>query len=425
MTTSASSDLIVYRWEKLRSEKMKQLPTDEFLLENLLGNMSDVIYFKDLKSNFIMVNQACADRHNRGSAESLKGTSDFDTFSKVHAEQAYADEQRIIQTGEPLDAIEEEETWPDGSSTWASTIKMPLQDDAGTIIGTFGISRDITARKTAELRASDYANQILAGKEEMEEEVRLAGRLQKNFCPASYPEFPEGVSPEESCVDFLYSFNLTSQVTGDYCAIKRLSATEVGLFICDVCGKGIRAALGTALIRGIMQEISSFEQEPEAYLSRMNELLIPLLRKKELMLDVTACYMVVNVQTGAIRLANAGHPWPILFRDTFSAEWLCEEVEAVGPPLATEDNPGYVAVECSMQPNDAVVMFTDGLCSSENNAGNLYGKKRLLDSAQSFSGEPLAEIFQGLEADALAFSRDGKFADDICLVGLSLRKRMD
>ena len=404
---------------------MKPLPNDAFLLENLLSNMSDVIYFKDLESRFTMVNQACADKHGRGSPESLKGTSDFDTFSNEHAEQAYADEQRIIQTGEPLDAIEEEETWPDGSSTWASTIKMPLRDDSGTIIGTFGISRDITERKSAEQRALQYANQIRSIKEEMEEEVRLAGQLQKNFCPVSYPIFPEGASAEENCVDLLYSFSLNRQVTGDYCAIKRLSATEVGLFICDVCGTGVRAALGTALIRGVMQEISDHGREPEIYLARMNELLTPLLRKKELMLDVTACYMVVNIQSGLIRLANAGHPWPILFRDTFSAEWLCGGNGTVGPALAVEAAPIYVAVECSMQPGDAVVLFTDGLYSVENHADDSYGKKRLLDSAQSFAGEPLTDIFQGLKDDVLAFTRDGKFDDDVCLVGVNLKKLME
>ncbi len=69
-----------------------------------------------------------------------------------------------------------------------------------------------------------------------------------------------------------------------------------------------------------------------------------------------------------------------------------------------------------------MVLYTDGLCSVENVLDNAYGAKRLLDSAQSFAGDPLADIFQGLEGDALAFSKDGKYADDVCLVGFQLRK---
>lgn len=403
---------------------MKPLLDDEFLLEKLLSNMTDVIYFKDLESRFIMVNQACSDKHGQGSPEALIGTSDFDMFSKIHAEQAYADEQHIIQTGEPLDEVEEEETWPDGHSTWASTIKMPLRDDHGTIIGTFGISRDITDRKKAELRARDYANQIMLIKEEMEEEVRMAGQLQKNFCPTSYPVFPEGASADENCLDLLYAFNLNQQVTGDYCAIKRLSATEVGLFICDVCGTGVRAALGTALIRGVMQEISTLGREPGVYLARMNELLLPLLRKEEIMLNVTACYLVLDVATGVVKLANASHPMPIVFRDEQAAEWLCDGADSIGPPLAVEAGCSYATVECEIGPGDAVVLFTDGLFTVTNNADDFYGKKRLLDSAHSLTGEPLEDIFEGLEGDALAFSSEGKFSDDVCLVGLSLRKLM-
>ncbi len=403
---------------------MDQLPDDGFLLENLMNNSSDSVYFKDLQSRFIMVNQTCANKHKWPTPESVLGKTDFDTFSREHAEQAYADEQHIIQTGESLSNIEEKETWPDGSVTWVSTTKMPLQD-GGKIIGTFGISRDITERKEAELRARRYADQIRAIKEEMEEEVRMAGKLQQNFCPSSYPMFPEGADAESSCLELLYSFNLNRQVTGDYCAISRLSETEVGIFISDVRGVGVRAALGTALIRGVMQEISSLGRDPGAYMARMNELLLPLLQKEELSLDVTACYLVLDVSTGKIRLVNAGHPMPILFCGYTHAEWLFDDTAGIGPALALEAEPTYVTVERQIQPNDALVLLTDGLYSATNNMNDAFGKKRLIDSAHSLAGEPLGDIFEGLEGDALAFSHENKFQDDVCLVGLHLRKLMD
>jgi PAS domain S-box-containing protein len=404
---------------------MDQLPDYGFLLENLMNNSSDSIYFKDLQSRFIMVNQTCADKHKWTTPEAIKGKTDFDTFSREHAEQAYADEQRIIKTGEALDSVEEKETWNDGSVTWVSTTKMPLKDERGKIIGTFGISRDITERKEAELRAKQYADQVREIKEEMEEEVRMAGRLQRNFCPSSYPVFPEAADPEDSCTEFLYSFNLSRQVTGDYCAIFKLSENEVGIFISDVRGTGIRASLGTALIRGIMQEISGHGRDPSAYLGRMNDLLLPLMKKEGLMLDVTACYLVLDVSTGKIKLVNAGHPMPILFRDSAAAEWLFDSSENVGPALAVESDPAYVTVERQIQPEDAVVLSTDGLYTVENSLGDPYGKKRLIDSAHSLAGESLKEIFEGLEGDALAFSRDGKFNDDVCLVGVHLKKLME
>ena len=83
----------------------------------------------------------------------LVGKSDADFFSAEHARQALADEQKIIGTGQPLLDIEEKETWPDGAESWVLTSKSPLRDGGGRIIGTCGVSSDITERKQTELSA--------------------------------------------------------------------------------------------------------------------------------------------------------------------------------------------------------------------------------------------------------------------------------
>ncbi len=397
---------------------------DAALLTNLMDRSSDAIYFKDLESKFIMANQACADKHRLPSSDMLIGKSDFDSFSREHAEQAYADEQRIIATGLPLSSIEEKETFEDGSERWVSTTKMPLRDEDGNIIGTFGISRDITDRKLAEFRVRRYAEEISAIKEEMENDIIMAGELQKSFFPSTYPTYPEGASPEDSCVEFLHRFNLNSDVSGDYCAINRISDREAGIFLCEVGGMGLRAALGTALIRGVMQEISTLANDPGAYLGHMSALLSPLLRQESLQLAATACYMVVDFTTGEVRTANAGHPMPIYLRDGYAAEWLCEGSTCVGPALAAQTDVHYDTVIHQVAPGDSVVIFSDGLTRVTNTMDDEYGLKRLFDSAHSLAGESLADVFDGLEGDALAFSRDGKFSDDVCLIGFHLKKFM-
>ncbi|NNJ69673.1 MAG: SpoIIE family protein phosphatase [Kiritimatiellales bacterium] len=394
------------------------------LLTNLMEKSSDGIYFKDMESKFILVNHACANKHKYASPDQMIGKNDFDHFSREHAEQAYADEQRIIQTGIPLSSIEEKETWEDGSETWVSTTKMPLRDEAGSIIGTFGISRDITDRKQAEFRVRRYAEEISAIKEEMENDVVMAGELQKSFFPSTYPDYPEGAPPEDRCVEFLHRFNLNSDVSGDYCAINRISDHEAGIFLCEVGGMGLRAALGTALIRGIMQEISDLAGDPGAYLGRMSMLLAPLLRQESLQLSASACYMVIDLATGEICTANAGHPMPIYLRDGYAAEWLCKGTTCVGPALAAQADAHYNTVVHQIAPGDSVVMFSDGLYRATNKIDDEYGLKRLFDSAHSLAGESLIDIFDGLEGDALAFSRDGKFSDDVCIVGFRLNKLM-
>ncbi len=123
------------------------LASEQNLFITLLEHVPDSIYFKDLNSRFIKANKACALKHGFAKPELLIGKSDADSFGTEHAAHAYMDEQKIIQTGIPIIGKEEREDWTDGRTTWASTSKMPLYDSKGNIIGTFGITRDITENK--------------------------------------------------------------------------------------------------------------------------------------------------------------------------------------------------------------------------------------------------------------------------------------
>jgi len=142
-----------------RKESERALARQHYILESLIESVPDHIYFKDRDSRFIRVNRAMVRLFGANDPSELIGKGDADFFTAEHAGQALADEKDLLDGRQFVISKEERETWPDGRESWVQTTKLPLRDNAGRIIGTFGISRDITERKRMEqdLRAAKEA----------------------------------------------------------------------------------------------------------------------------------------------------------------------------------------------------------------------------------------------------------------------------
>ena len=141
------------------------LDHERFLLNTLLENVPDSIYFKDTDSNFTRVSRGLAEKFGLADAKEAIGKSDADYFTEEHARPAREDELRVMSTGRPILAKIERETFDDGHETWCSTTKLPLRSPSGAIVGTFGITRDISDLIRVEeelrkaMRAADAANE--------------------------------------------------------------------------------------------------------------------------------------------------------------------------------------------------------------------------------------------------------------------------
>jgi rsbT co-antagonist protein RsbR len=174
------------------------LKRSDDLLHALMETLPDAIYFKDTESRFIRINKAQADRFGLEPAQAV-GRSDFDFFTEEHARPAYEAEQEIIRTGQPLLNLEEKETWPDRPDTWVATTKLPLRDAAGNIIGTFGVSRNITDRKQAEeALARAYAEveqQVTERTAALQQEIAERERLQEEVIEAQRQALQELSTP--------------------------------------------------------------------------------------------------------------------------------------------------------------------------------------------------------------------------------------
>ncbi len=127
-----------------------ELEREKVLMDAMMNNFPEYIYFKDLNSQFLRISRVLATEvFNLSDPKKAIGKSDFDFFPPEHAQKDYAEEQEIIKSGKPVVNHEVKTEWADGSVSWASITKLPLRDEHGQIIGTFGISRNITTRRLA------------------------------------------------------------------------------------------------------------------------------------------------------------------------------------------------------------------------------------------------------------------------------------
>jgi PAS domain S-box-containing protein len=132
---------------EIETKFVRELQLQQYFMDYL----PDSIYFKDLESRFIKANKATLTKMGLNSLDNLIGKTDFDIFFDEHALLAKKDEEEIIKTRTSIINKIEKETWRDGKITWATTTKIPLIDENNIVYGTFGITRDITDLKNAEI----------------------------------------------------------------------------------------------------------------------------------------------------------------------------------------------------------------------------------------------------------------------------------
>ncbi len=167
-----------YRREvKGRKQAEASLEMERNLLHTLMTTLPDAIYFKDKSGRFLRVSTALATKFGLSDFSEAVGKSDSDFFTSERAEQALADERQILASEQPMVGLVEKETWPDGRETWVSTTKAPLLNREGQVLGTFGVSRDITPIKLAEQQLRQTMDELV----EARDAADAANRAKSDF----------------------------------------------------------------------------------------------------------------------------------------------------------------------------------------------------------------------------------------------------
>jgi phosphoserine phosphatase RsbU/P len=394
------------------------LAEERALIRALLDSVPDCIYFKDTASRFTRISRSLAQVLGVPRPEDAIGKTDADFLPADYAQLIAEDDRRILTAGEVVIRREEHLVRP-GNETWFSSTKVPLHDRFGNITGLVGISRDVTDRKRLEAQLARTAEELHAKNEQLAADIELAREVQEAFLPQHYPRFPTNVTPEESSLRFCHHYQPTIGLGGDFFDVLPLSDTQAGVFICDVMGHGVRAALVTAIIRALVEELRLWGADAGRFLTALNNGLVSVLRQTKMPIFASAFYLVADVGRGEIRYSNAGHPSALcLRRGTGLVEALDFTETRPGPALGVFHDSVFPAARRPLAARDAVLLYTDGIFEVAGPTGEHFGLERFAAAVLQRAHQPTAELMDGLVADVRQFAGGAEFADDVCLVGV-------
>jgi serine phosphatase RsbU (regulator of sigma subunit)/anti-sigma regulatory factor (Ser/Thr protein kinase) len=253
----------------------------------------------------------------------------------------------------------------------------------------------LVRRQEAEARA----------RERIEQELRVATLIQQNFLPKRLPDYAGW--------EVNAHYRPAREVGGDFYDFIELPDGRLGIVIGDVTDKGVPAAMVMAATRSVLRASAGRLVRPGEVLARVNDLMCPDMPSK---MFVTCLYGVLDVETGTLVFANAGHNLPYVRTETGTVE-----LRATGMPLGLFPGIEYEEAEAVLGPGHSMLLHSDGVVEAHSGSGEMFGFPRLHDvvGARAGSGDVITRVLSELAR----FTPDGwEQEDDITLVAITRRR---
>lgn len=381
------------------------------LFESLMEQTADRIYIKDRKSRFIEASKALAQMHGFKDRHKLGGMTDFDLFSQEHAQQAYDDEQKIMETGEAMVNEVEKETWPDGTVTWVSSSKSPLYLSSGKLAGLIGISRDITAEKIAREKLAVKELRLRVQNETMRSDYDSASEVQRVMIPGRVPDIKD--------LKIAHLWKPMTQVGGDMINFPRNPNDRLLFFMGDVCGHGVTAAIYTVLIKYLTTHSAEvYNDNPCDFLNSLNEGITG--RINHGFVTGLAGHFGPRKKNGnrELILSHAGH------RQVLVHHKKEDRIELINLPNGTVMGlPGTGASlerTIELHAGDRFYAFTDGITEASNPTGEEFGMERVIAFLKEHQNNPVQSTIEALYDKVSKYTKIPDQQDDITILGFEL-----
>jgi PAS domain S-box-containing protein len=331
--------------ELLVEKRTAQLLENERLLQGIMDHATAVIYVKDRRGRYVLVNNRF-EKIFKLSRDEIIGKTDHDLFSREIADTFRANDLEVIGSRSARE-WEENVIHEDGRLHTYVSLKFPLAHTEGDSILVCGISTDITARKKAE---------------EMEKELQLAAQIQMDLLPDEPPALGD--------YDIAGRTLPAHSVGGDYFDFITVDESHVALCLGDVSGKGLPASLLMANTQATIRGQTLLQTEVGKVLTRSNALLY---RSTDAERFVTLFYSILDTQQHLLSFSSAGHPPALLL----TKEGECRQLSVGGIPLAMVEDIAFPEGSVSLAKNDIIVVYSDGVSEQMNPVGEQFGEIRL------------------------------------------------
>lgn len=255
---------------------------------------------------------------------------------------------------------------------------------------------------------------VTAEKERINAELSLASSIQAHMLPCIFPAFPD-----RDEFDVYASMTPAKEVGGDFYDFFMVDDSHMAVVMADVSGKGVPAALFMVIAKTLIKNYAQSGIKPEEVFTTVNRLLCD---GNKAGLFVTAWLGVLELTTGKLTYVNAGHNPPLIKQNGGEFTYLKSRVSFV---LAGMETIKYRQNEITIAPGDRLFLYTDGVTEATNSSIELYGEERLSAFMNSHSGENAEEILHDLKADIYAFQGEAPQFDDITMLMLDYKKKME
>ncbi len=246
-----------------------------------------------------------------------------------------------------------------------------------------------------------------AAKERIESELKIAAEIQVSMLPRIFPPFPNRKE-----FDIFASMDPAKEVGGDFYDFFFIGENRLCFVIGDVSGKGVPAALFMVISRTLLKTEALRGFPPNEILFRVNNMLCP---DNDACMFVTIFCGILNIETGEIQFANAGHNPPLASANSHGFEFI---QMPKGFVVGIMENTEFESKKLTLKPNDIIFTYTDGVTEAMNPEAKLFSGERLKQSLSNLKGKDITNIIHEIRVQIKAFTQRAPQSDDITMLAL-------